>query len=143
MTVRRSRPRVAGAWLVLAVAAAGCGGDGRPPVYPVTGQVLVKGKPADGAFLVFHPADGGGPDAHRPYATTDETGTFRLTTFDSGDGAPAGKYRVTVVWRPKPKSTIEAEGPDRLAGRYADARTTKLEATVGQAATTLEPLKID
>jgi hypothetical protein len=48
-----------------------------------------------------------------------------------------------VVWRPKPKSTIEAEGPDRLNGRYSDVAKSKVEVTIGKAATTLEPFRLD
>src|SRR5262245_11743460 len=55
---RRQLPRilVGLAAALIAVACGGCG-KGRAPVYPVTGQVLVKGAPADGAFVVFHPQD--------------------------------------------------------------------------------------
>src|SRR5262245_38294847 len=122
---RRVGSRAAFLGCALAVGALGGCGGARTTVYPVTGQVLVKGKPADGAFLVFHPTGGGHKDTPRPYATADAGGTFRLTTYESGDGAPAGSYRVTVVWRPKPKSTIEAEGPDRRNGRYGDAAKSK------------------
>src|SRR5262245_36674275 len=114
--LRQIRSRGSSPAIALAVVLLGGCGDGRAPVYPVTGQVLVKGKPADGAFLVFHPTGEVEANTPRPYATADAEGNFRLTTYTSGDGAPAGSFRVTVVWRPKPKSTIEAEGPDRLDG---------------------------
>jgi hypothetical protein len=125
-----------------ALAGGGCGKN-RAPVYPVTGKVLVKGQPAEGAFLVFHPKEAGDKDTPRPYATTDADGSFKLTTFDTGDGAPAGDYRVTVVWRPKPKSTMEAEGPDRLGDRYGNAASSPIQATVGKGPTNLEPFKLD
>lgn len=144
MIDRRMRrlPRIT-VWLAAAlIAVAGGCGKGREPVYPVTGQVLVKGAPADGAFVVFHPQDTAEKEPPRPFATTDADGTFRLTTFATGDGAPAGKYRVTVVWRPKPTSSLAPEGPDRLKGRYEKAETSGLQAQVEKKATTLEPFRL-
>jgi hypothetical protein len=119
----------------------GCG-DGKPAVYPVTGQVLVKGKPADGAYVVFHPKCGGDDKSPRPYATTDSSGNFKLTTYESEDGAPAGGYRVSIVWRPQPKSQLEAEGTDRLHGKYANAASAGLEAEVLKEPTTLKPFQL-
>src|SRR5262245_57019000 len=94
---------------------AGCG-DGKPTPYPVSGKVLVKGKEADGAIVRLWPAEGGGPDAARPLGYVQPDGGFQLTTYKENDGAPAGKYKVTVEWRPKKKSTMEADGPDKLSG---------------------------
>ena len=140
MTIRESICLVLG--VLAASTVAGCG-TGRLPVYPVTGQVLVKGEPADGAFVVFHPVEPTGPDAQRPYATVGPDGTFRLTTYELSDGAPAGRYRVTIVWRPKAASALAPEGKDRLDGRYANAESAKLEVTLGKQATTLEPFRLD
>lgn len=129
------------AGLILAPLCAGCS-DGRPPVYTVTGQVLVNGKPAAGAFVVFHPRESTAATPGRPYATTDTDGTFNMTTFESGDGAPAGTYQVTVVWRPTPKSTMDADGVDRLQNRYASPASSGLEAVVQQGPTTLQPYRL-
>jgi len=128
------------ACLAVVVFASGCG-NGRLKVYPVTGQILVDGKPADGAFVVFHPQDGG-KDAPRPSATTEADGTFRLTTYDTGDGAPAGTYRVTIVWRPRPKNHLEGDKPDRLKERYAVEANSKITANIEKAATNLEPFQL-
>jgi hypothetical protein len=76
-----------------AVASAGCGRSDQP--IPVSGKVTVNGVPVAHAGIVFHPKDGKGRPAT---AETDEGGTYRLTTFNAGDGALKGEYRVTVVW---------------------------------------------
>ncbi len=80
---------------------AGCGGGGskdkwekqRPPVYPVTGVVTLDGEKLEGAIVTFRPKNG--TDAAT--GKTDHEGRFRLTTFDSNDGATAGDFVVTVT----------------------------------------------
>ncbi len=54
-----------------------------------------------------------------PHAIVEPDGSFRLTTYRTGDGAPAGSYALTVSW-PLPPVRGREEGPDRLRGRYAD-----------------------
>ena len=52
-------------------------------------------------------------------------GTFRLSTYASYDGAPPGRYAVTIIYRsPAEKVDDENRGPDLLEGRYADPKTT-------------------
>ncbi|QDT54076.1 hypothetical protein Pan44_21030 [Caulifigura coniformis] len=67
--------------------------EGRPPVVPASGVVLHDGAPLAGANVVFLPKGG----THTAFGTTDPDGRFQLTTFDSGDGAVAGEYDVTVT----------------------------------------------
>ncbi|WP_020476042.1 hypothetical protein [Zavarzinella formosa] len=126
---------------ILMIALTGCG-DGKPTLYPVSGQINVKGKGAGFAHVVFHP-DQVNDKIPRPYAKTDADGKFTLTTYTTGDGAPAGSYKVTVTWRPVPKSSTEADGPDKLNGRYADAATSKTSVTVDKKPTVLEPINLD
>jgi hypothetical protein len=131
------------AWGAAALAlGAGCG-TGKPTAYPVTGKVTVGGKDADGALVCLHPVDGDGPNAVRPLGYVQQDGTFQLTSYKENDGAPAGRYKVTVVWRPKKKTTTEPDGPDFLKGRYADPKASKIEVTVNQGATALDPIKLD
>src|SRR5262249_4853136 len=121
-----------------AVVAVGCsGGPARPAVYPVRGQVFVnKTQPAAGALVVFHPlsAEVARQAAARPFAYVRDDGSFQLTTYNEGDGAPAGEYGVTVVWEAVPKSggprIREGGTPDRLGGRYGDPNSPKLKVTV-------------
>jgi hypothetical protein len=91
----------------------GCGGDkwvkGRPPVYRASGQVLYQGKPLEGAFVTFTPTGGG---THGASGRTDAEGRFTLTTFEPGDGAPAGRYRVTVT---KAKAVVTPDPVDPIA----------------------------
>jgi len=72
----------------------GCSGGGadQVPVYPVSGKVTLGGGPVAKATVVFSPVDG------QPVATgmTDTQGEFKLTTYDSFDGAAEGNYEVLI-----------------------------------------------
>jgi hypothetical protein len=106
----------------------------RVPVYPVSGQLFIHGQPAVKARIQLHALDDISLDRFRPHAIVQADGSFQLTTFTSEDGAPAGKYAITVIWPASPKRRFDAEGPDRLKGRYADPRRPlrKVEITPGE-----------
>jgi hypothetical protein len=137
-----STPLVALACAALALA--GCGQGGRKPVHTVTGKVLDGNKkPAAGATLLFHPVKPDPGDPAKPVGLTDEQGIFRLTTYEKGDGAPEGEYVVTVEWRPPKKTPFDPEPADRLAGRYANPKTSRLRARVEKQATELPPFVVE
>jgi hypothetical protein len=57
-----------------------------------------------------------------------------MTTRSGGDGAPAGEYRVTLVWRDGLMYECECIDPtlhDRLKGLYAKADQSKFQVNVG------------
>jgi hypothetical protein len=77
---------------LLALLSAGCGGSAHPDVVPVSGTVTFQGQPLAGAQVVFH-------NDKSPRAASGETdaqGKFKLTSFEPGDGATIGEYRVSV-----------------------------------------------
>ena len=132
------------------VALTGCR-DGRIPTYPVTGIVLVDGRPAQGAIIIFCPVEPSAELEHlRPAGMTDASGEFNLTTFEPADGAPAGRYKVLVKW-PAPTPPGEQrdarpgavnKGPDRLKGKYYNLDTTPLKATFEEQSNDLSPLEL-
>ncbi len=68
---------------------------------PVSGRVLFEGQPLEGAKIVLHPIgaqSAGAPPS--PSGVTNAEGDFTLTTFQPGDGAPAGSFIATVEWTP-------------------------------------------
>jgi hypothetical protein len=71
----------------------GCSNSSRPPTYPVTGTVTFQGKPVAGAVISFVPTDENGAGAS---AIADTEGKYELTTWEAGDGARPGEYRVKV-----------------------------------------------
>jgi len=120
--------------LVTLATGTGCT-QGKPPVVPAGGKVMYKGTtPAVGALVVFHPASyeiekqiGG-----KPFGRVREDGSFTLTTYEEGDGAPEGEYGVTIDWRGLPgddkgKLVLSSEGsetksvgPLRIHPKYAN-----------------------
>lgn len=68
----------------------GCG-DGRPSRVPISGQVLVDGKPLAHGYVRFVPANG------RPsIGQLDAKGRFVLTCFEKGDGAIVGSHQIEI-----------------------------------------------
>jgi hypothetical protein len=58
----------------------------------VTGTVTSQGKPVAGAVITFVPTGEG----EAASAITDSAGKYALTTWEAGDGARPGEYRVKV-----------------------------------------------
>jgi hypothetical protein len=124
------------------VLAPGCGNkEPRQPVFPVHGRVLFHGQPAANALVVFHPLTTDEKDPIRPRGQVQPDGTFTLSTYQSGDGAPAGDYRVTVeLWL---SSANADEGPsNRLPAKYANPQTSGLTARVEAGPTDLQPFQL-
>ena len=123
----------------------GCGGDREAVIYPVWGTLTVGGRPAANAMVAFHRLDRPGSRAALPVASTGPDGSYRLTTRAAGDGAPAGRYAVTVVWpddsRPRDECEHIAEH-DRFEGRYADPAGSPWRVTVGPGGNVV-PLRAD
>jgi hypothetical protein len=125
----------------------GCGGaPAGPKVYPIVGKVLVDGRPAHHAQVVFHAVN---PPAApegltiRPFAVVEADGSFRPSTFLTADGAPSGDYKITITW---PETRVEQgeeiAGPDRLAGVYAHPANSNLSVTVQPGENNLPPFEL-
>lgn len=115
---------------VLAFACLGCGsGPKEVPVFPVSGKVLFRGKPATGAQVVFQSVDGK-TDGTRPNAIVDKDGGFKLTTRAKDDGAPAGDYKVLVVWRVSEGNPDDGRTRNVLPEKFNNPEQTPLKATV-------------
>ena len=128
---------VAGVMLVLPAC-----GKGRKTCYPVRGRILVDGKPAPDAIVMFHPAFED-PDRVMPIGQADAEGNFAISSYVNGDGAPVGEYIVTFEWRERSgllKNNFE--GPDRLKGRYFDPKKSALRITVEKRRQELPPFEL-
>lgn len=106
--------RVVGVMLV-AAGLTGCwqGSDGRASRVTVTGSVSCDGRPVEGARVVLYPLAEGLPAAH---GTTDSAGSFRLTTYDPGDGAVPGSY-VALVTKTQSENEMSPEEGDAYFAR--------------------------
>ena len=116
------RYQMAGLLAALGILWMGCSKpeSNHPKVYPVQGEVFFKGKPASNAVIQFHAANDSPKESLCPHAIVQPDGSFKLTTFATNDGAPAGTYAVTLTWPSPPKPGHDEEGPDRFQNRYAD-----------------------
>jgi hypothetical protein len=123
----------------VAVASTSCSQDKRVPVFPVTGQVSFAGKPTPRALLVFHPVI---ESSLRPLGTVDEDGTFTLTTYEQGDGAPAGDYTVTVEWRRLATINDDQRPPNKLPARYSNPKSSGITARVSEGDNVLPPMQL-
>jgi hypothetical protein len=133
-----TRPGVGRLVLCCAVLAplAGCGGGNlKQKTHPVTGKVTVDGKPLAGATVVFHAVDKANFKWEElPQGTTDANGKFTLFTYEPGDGAPAGEYKVAVELAAAADDqggdqVKRARGP-RIPDRYHDPSKSGLTAKV-------------
>lgn len=64
----------------------------RPKVVPVSGKVLLDGKPVEGVTVQFLNKN----SPRTAVGVTDANGQFRLTTYDTNDGAIVGDHVVTI-----------------------------------------------
>jgi hypothetical protein len=128
----------------LLTAVAGCSKDNRLPVFPVKGTVSVQGVKADNAQLLLHAVDPKSVAglATKPMAIAGADGTFAVTTYVTGDGAPAGEYIVTVDWRNKAEGALDAGPPDKLRGRYANPMSSPLRVKVEKQPNDLPPFEL-
>jgi hypothetical protein len=122
---------------------AGCGKGSKLEVHHVKGIVKYNGKPmAGGGSILFLPVEGGsGKEASGFIA---EDGTFQLTTYEQGDGAPEGEYKVvinqTTANEPDggsddgkaPAASQNVPEADHIPLIYADPSSTPLRKTVSQ-----------
>jgi hypothetical protein len=140
MTQTRPLRLLTGAFL-LGVVLPGASCSGRKAVYEVTGKVLFQGRPAEGAVVQFHPAEPPGSPPLVPQGVVGKDGTFRLTTYRHEDGAPPGRYQVTVLWGVPSKG---GDGYDKLLvpDRYLKPATSGLTATVPAKAVELPPFEL-
>lgn len=112
-------------------------------VYPATGKITYEGEPVVGAQVVLFPEDPSFPNKIRPGATTDATGEFKLGTYGQNDGAPAGSYRVSVIWHKVVDNGEGAvRGPNVLPAKYSRPDTSELAVKIDPAATQLAALDL-
>lgn len=117
----------------------GCGSSGPPPgpkkldVVPAGGTVTYQGMPVANATVSFQHSEGSASASGK----TDASGKFTLSTYGTNDGAPVGKYKVTVavsavqelepgVLAPEPEGGFKSPIPER----YGDPAQSGLEAEI-------------
>lgn len=92
--------------------------------------------------MVFYPADGEEFDSRgtRPRAKVNEQGHFQLTTYQHGDGAPAGEYQVGILWFDNPNS----DKPwNKLGKKYSIPQDSEITITVEEGNNQLTPIELE
>lgn len=101
-----------------------------PPTYVVEGKITFRGEPVEGATILFNRTD----QARGAVGESDAKGTYRLTTYVLGDGAPAGEYQIQIMKYEQPPLDASEEDyyylKNLLPEKYADATKSDLTATV-------------
>jgi hypothetical protein len=130
---------------------AGCGKNhtgikgAKLAVFPVKGKLTIDGHPMAGARLLFNPTKDfpAGSAQVRPQATVDADGTFEVSTYGKGDGAPEGEYRVSVSWKPDEGGHLSSEQrsdeDEKAPESVRRPKSSKLRAKVVQGQTELPP----
>lgn len=113
---------------LLSVLCIGCGGSDGPGVEtaPVSGVVMLDGKPMPSPLVTFYPAQG--PTG---IGIGDSSGAFTVMT-NGQSGAPVGKCKVTVV----PGSTEGSEMQETNGDEAAMTEQSPVDAKFASAATT-------
>src|SRR5690349_23328191 len=125
-----NRTRVALLLLACLFFLSGCSaGDTGPKCYPVRGTVTFNKQSVPEGMVIFHPLDAAATHFPNPVGYTDQDGNFELTTFSPSDGAPVGKYAITVEFRELKPDGDEMihDGPNLLPEKYANPKTSGLE----------------
>lgn len=129
------------AWPPLIVAAAiGCNtGKAAPKLHPITGTVILNGKPLPGADVTFIPL--GDTVGIRSAGRTSPDGTYELLCQRGKEkGAVEGQFKVTISRRLMPDGSpvpeddktppIESPARESLPAIYSDQFKTVLKTTV-------------
>ncbi len=130
--------------LVVIAVVTGCNSESRLPVFPVTGKVTFKGQPADGAQVILFPVNTEVAAELAPSARVQKDGSFAITAYDSGDGAPEGDYVVTLSWRKVVKDKAgDFAGPNVIPKTYGSATTSPVKVSVKAAPTEIPLIAIN
>lgn len=120
--------------LMILVLNSGCSEEQafRKATTPAKGIVTVDGQPpGSGIQIECHLV--GTADTEHPTASATETdadGKFAISTYESGDGLPAGDYTLTFTWQEFNVISRSYSGEDKLNGRYSDPKTSTIKLTV-------------
>lgn len=129
--VAQRRSQVAKRWLlvlccVFGISTLGCG-DGRGVRLPVSGQVLVDGKPLKHGSITFMPIVQGEEKSRPGGSSLDSEGRFKVTSFTLHDGLLAGDYEVFVLAvEPINETSQRWHAPSK----YSNAKTSGLKLSV-------------
>ncbi len=86
----------------------------------VKGTITVDGQPPETPIQLEFRSEQI-PDPDHPSSSTASTGTdgsFEVSTYDTGDGVPEGKYALVATWMKFDALSNQFKEPDKLGGKY-------------------------
>ena len=97
--------------------------------HPVMGKILLNDSYPEGALVILHPLS---PlVTTHPRATVRADGSFEVSTFAEGDGAPVGDYLVSAAWyKPGLKNGKPVITTNQFPVRYSQPETSGWSLTV-------------
>lgn len=87
------------------------------PVFAVRGKAHYNGQPMTGASIVLVPSHHDPKLRMPPFGVVAVDGSFEITSYAKGDGAPVGEYKITFTW---PDGSEDPS--DLLKGRLSDPK---------------------
>ena len=98
-------------------------GDGRPKRVPVSGTVLIDGRPVPCGFITLKPKD-----ARPSTGKIGKDGRFMLTCFEEGDGAVEGTHAVVVnAFEELNPNTIRWHAPQKYSNPKTSGKTVTID----------------
>src|SRR5262245_35874294 len=119
--------------------------SGQRKVYPVRGTVLCDGKPAEGAEVALSALDASQPMKEVPRGRVKADGSFAIGTYAPEDGAPAGEYKVLILWLPPDAGENfmkTGRYPNKLPDEYGNPMTTPFKVQVKEGPNDLPPYEL-
>jgi hypothetical protein len=102
----------------------GCWGNDRPKTIPISGRVTVDGRePGEFGKIYFTPTQAAeGYDKRPASGSFDQSGTYRVMSWEPDDGLVPGHYTVNV-------QPVDAHA-SKIAKKYQNSATSGLEVDV-------------
>lgn len=126
--------------LAICLTGVGCGDGWKAKTYPAAGRVTINGVAPEGARVHLHPL-GEQVDSRNssPWGVVQKDGTFTLSTYEKGDGAPPGEYKVTVRW---PFEPDKPDLGDRLGYAFTKPEQSRWQVTIKEGDNQLPPIEV-
>lgn len=128
--------------LTLSAAFVGCGEAKKklPVRFPVSGSVTYNGQPPKGATVQLEPTTppADGVRVPKPGATVQADGSFKISSYETADGAPPGEYSILIWW--DNDGSGGPSGDDVFQGRYRNMPVSKVTVSSGENA--IPPLQL-
>lgn len=106
--------------------------------YPTTGSMTINGATPVNAIVYLMAVDKPVDSAEsRPYGRVRDDGTFSVTTYELGDGAPIGEYQLLITW-PQPGDPRQ----DRLKGAFGSPEKSSWRFTIEKGSNQIPPIEL-